>query len=122
MTAPVAQQIAMTAPVAQMPAEGGAWTIRFFLPSTLTVETAPAPLDPAIHIITVPPATMAVLRFSGVPRAASVATERGRLMSGLRASSWMAVGDPVAWFYDPPWTLPWLRRNEVAIEVQRLSR
>src|ERR1700761_1389228 len=60
MTAPVAQQIAMTAPVAQTRAEGGSWTIRFFLPATLTVETAPVPADPAIHILAVPPASMAV--------------------------------------------------------------
>jgi hypothetical protein len=122
MTAPVAQQIAMTAPVGQMPAEGGAWTIRFFLPAVLMVETAPAPLDPAIHIVAVPPASMAVLRFSGIPRPARVAIERKRLMSGLRASSWMAMGDPVTWFYESPWALPWLRRNEVAVEVQHLSR
>jgi SOUL heme-binding protein len=105
-----------------MPAERGAWTIRFFLPAVLMVETAPAPLDPMIHIIAVPPASMAVRRFSGIPRPATVAIERDRLMSGLRASSWIAMGDPVTWFYHPPWTLPWLRRNEVAIEVQRLSR
>jgi hypothetical protein len=115
------QSIAMTAPVAQMPAEGGAWTIRFFLLAVLMVGTAPVPVDPAIHIIAVPPASMAVLRFSGVLHPATVAIERERLMSGLRASSWMAMGDPVTWFYDPPWTLPWLRRNEVAIEVQHLS-
>jgi SOUL heme-binding protein len=80
------------------------------------------PFDPAIHIIAVPPASMAVLRFSGIPRPATVAIERERLMSRIRASSWMAMGDSVTWFYDPPWTLPWLRRNEVAIEVQHLSR
>jgi hypothetical protein len=122
MTSPVAQQIAMTAPVGQMPAEGGAWTIRLFLPAVLMVETAPAPLDAAIYIVAVPPASMAVLCFSGIPGPARVAIERKRLMSGLRASSWMAMGDPVTWFYDPPWTLPWLRRNEVAIKVQHLSR
>jgi hypothetical protein len=122
MTAPVAQQIAMTAPVAQMPADDGAWTIRFFLPEALTVETAPAPLDPAIHVIAVRPAAMAVLRFSGIPRPAVVAIERQRLMNGLRSTSWIEVGEPVTWFYDPPWTLPWLRRNEVAVEVQHVPR
>ena len=31
-------------------------------------------------------------------------------------------GDPVVWFYDPPWTLPPLRRNEVAVRVTRQAR
>jgi hypothetical protein len=122
MTAPVEQargeKVAMTAPVAQERAGKDGWTVRFFLPAAMTLATAPRPRDPAIHLVEVPPAEMAVLRFSGIPGKEAVATERARLLAAIEASAWKAVGEPVAWFYDPPWTLPWLRRNEVAVPVE----
>lgn len=122
MTAPVeqarSQKVAMTAPVGQLQAGTDGWTIRFFLPADMTLATAPRPRDPAIHLVEVPPAEMAVLRFSGIPGAEAVARERARLLAAVEASAWKAAGEPVAWFYDPPWTLPWLRRNEVAVPVE----
>ena len=33
----------------------------------------------------------------------------------LEESNWRAVGEPTTLFYDPPWTIPFLRRNEVAV-------
>ncbi len=47
----------------------------------------------------------------------SVAEARARLLAALPATRWVAAGEPVAWFYDPPWTIPALRRNEVAVPV-----
>lgn len=39
------------------------------------------------------------------------------LQQGLDGTNWTPSGAPVAYFYDPPWTLPFLRRNEVAVPV-----
>ena len=125
MTAPVAQadagsaKIAMTAPVAQQGGPGGEWTIRFFMPAKYTMETLPAPNDPQVRLVAVPAETMAVYRFSGSTGPQAVADARRTLLSRLDGSAWKAVGEPVAWFYDPPWTLPPLRRNEVAVPVSR---
>ena len=122
MTAPVAQapaeKIAMTAPVAQTQTPDGAWTVRFFLPPALTAATAPQPLDRRVTIVPVPPHLMAVLRFSGQATPDTVSTEGRRLDAILASSAWRADGPMVAWFYDPPWTLPPFRRNEVARPVQ----
>jgi hypothetical protein len=122
MTAPVGQaregpRIDMTAPVAQADAGAERWRIRFFMPSAYTRQTLPEPLDPGIEIVEVPAQTMAVLRFSGsrAPDAVQAATQR--LRHSLQDGAWRPVGAPLAWFYDPPWTLPFLRRNEVAVEV-----
>jgi hypothetical protein len=128
MTAPVAQSsesekgqtIAMTAPVSQAPS-GDSWTISFFLPATLTQATAPKPLDPSVRIVAVPSATMAVLRFTGSRDAEAMADHRTQLLAALQGSPWQPIGDTVNWFYDPPWTLPPLRRNEVAVEVRPRS-
>jgi len=119
MTAPVAQEgerIPMTAPVAQSAGPGG-YVIRFFLPASLT--DPPAPLDASVRIAEVPGETVAVLRFAGATDAEAVAAARSRLHDALRGSDWEAAGEPVAWFYDPPWTPPPLRRTEVAVPVRR---
>ncbi len=128
MTAPVAQAaqaakpavgdtIAMTAPVAQEKAGPDTWTIRFFMPAKYTRETLPEPVDPKIAIVEVPAETMAALRFSGARDAAAVGAKTRSLLDAVERSAWTVTGPPVAWFYDPPWTLAFLRRNEVAAPV-----
>ena len=123
MTAPVAQadagagqRIEMTAPVAQAPV-GAGWSIRFFLPAD--IADPPAPRDARVRIVTVPGETVAVLRFSGVASDGAIAAQRTRLLGLLAPGAWVPSGPPVTWFYDPPWTLPPLRRNEVAVPVAR---
>lgn len=123
MTAPVSQEaarsesIAMTAPVSQTSDGAGKWRVRFFMPSNYTRATLPKPNNPAVQIVDVPGETMAVLRFSNSRSAEAVAEKTAVLLRGVAASKWRAVGTPVAWFYDPPWTLPFWRRNEVAVAV-----
>jgi hypothetical protein len=124
MTAPVAQDkasasIAMTAPVDQTRDASGKWRIRFFMPASYTEATLPVPTDPGVQIVTVPPQTIAVLRYAGVPSESAVQTAAARLLGALGGSGWHAIGAPMAWFYDPPWTLPPLRRNEAAVAVAR---
>jgi hypothetical protein len=124
MTAPVAQapksqRIDMTAPVAQSRTGDGGWTIRFFLPAALTEATAPVPNDPKVRIVSVPPETYAALRYSGSISPEAVEEAKARLLQGLAAGTWKPDGDPVSWFYDPPWTLPPLRRNEAVVPVGR---
>jgi hypothetical protein len=122
MTAPVGQQsahdeIAMTAPVAQSRNAADRWTIRFFMPSKWTMETLPQPDDDHVRLVTVPGETVAVLRFSGDRGADAVAQRTDQLRKTLRENAVEPTGEPVAWFYDPPWTLPFRRRNEIAIPV-----
>lgn len=122
MTAPVAQapgeRVAMTAPVAQQGGDG-AWRIRFFMPARFTMETLSRPNDPRVVLVTVPEETVAVLRFSGIPRAAAVAERGAALTAALESGAWAPAGPVQAWFYDPPWTVPALRRNEVIVPVAR---
>lgn len=120
MTAPVAQsgaRIAMTAPVASEQTGPGLWRIRFYMPATFTEATLPRPNDPAIRIVTVPAQTFAVYRYTNSISPEATADASRELLRRLRSTSWTASAAPVAWFYDPPWTLPFLRRNEAAVEV-----
>lgn len=121
MTAPVAQQssekIAMTAPVAAQRGEGGQWVIRFFMPSEYTMDTLPTPNDDRVRLVKVPGERVAVLRYSGAydPRAGG--DKIAELLTTLRDNGIEPAGEPMSWFYDPPWTVPFLRRNEAVVTL-----
>jgi hypothetical protein len=128
MTAPVSQQrgqisggdrIAMTAPVSQQAGPDGTWVIRFFMPAKWTLDTLPAPNDEAVKLATVPAETFAVLRFTGDRGPGAIASHTDELLRLLDDTEFQKTGSPVAWFYDPPWTVPCVRRNEVAVPVMR---
>ncbi|MGW0162929.1 SOUL family heme-binding protein [Mycobacterium sp. NPDC003323] len=109
-----ADKIAMTAPVAQSGTDSGS-VIRFYMPSKWSLDTLPEPSDSSITVVEVPAARYAVLTFSGDRDRAAVAAKSAELLRELQGSDVTVEGDPVAWFYDPPWTLPFRRRNEVAV-------
>ena len=128
MTTPVetdagAQEIAMTAPVEtdrQTGAGGEPVTVmRFFLPAKFTQQTAPVPTDDRLRLVKLEAEKVAVLRFSGFGSGSSVRAEKRRLISRLEDTVWQPLGEPSAMFYDPPWTLPFFRRNEVVVPVAR---
>ena len=122
MTAPVAQsgeRIAMTAPVTQARDAQNRSTIRFFMPSKWTMETLPAPDDENVTLVEVPAQTYAVLRFSGDRSPKAVAARTQELLGVLKGFDVTVDGEPTAWFFDPPWTLPFRRRNEIAVPVRR---
>jgi hypothetical protein len=126
MTAPVQQQaqqkIAMTAPVTQQttPAQGNdgmSWTVRFIMPAGYSMETLPAPKDARVTLKAVPAKRMAVIRFAGTADEALITTKTAELNAFLAANQLKPTGTPVLAFYNPPWTLPLLRRNEIMLEL-----
>ncbi|NBO17712.1 MAG: heme-binding protein [Proteobacteria bacterium] len=121
MTAPVIQQtgekIAMTAPVTQ---QGGdaAWNVRFIMPAKYTLATLPKPNNPAVKLKQVAGTTYAVIRFSGVAGEESLKSHTEQLNAYMREHKLTPVGSPVYAFYNPPFTLPFLRRNEVQVQIK----
>ncbi len=118
MTTPVemrSEEIATTAPVEA----GTRVTMRFFLPRSLTRATAPEPTDPRVRVVEVPGGTVAVLRFSGSTDDARITERKEALLRELRGSAWEPAGEPMFFGYDPPFTPPFLRRNEAAVPVAR---
>jgi hypothetical protein len=124
MTAPVAQQavsekIAMTAPVAQTQDAAGSWVVRFTMPSRWTLQTLPVPDDPRDTLRNTEPARFAVLRFSGLARPNDVQAKSGKLLALVKSHDLHAIGPVSLAQYNPPWTLWFMRRNEVMVEIQR---
>src|SRR5690349_10037552 len=120
MTAPVTQQggqkIAMTAPVTQ---QGGSetWRVRFIMPSKYTLVTLPKPNNPAIELKEIRQKRFAVIRFSGMAGEESLERYNKELDDFLSAKRLTPLSPPIYAFYNPPWTLPFLRRNEVLVEI-----
>ena len=123
MTSPVeisspGTEIAMTAPV-EVNKSGGGLVMRFFLPSKYSIGQLPEPSDPRVRLTQIPSATVAVLRFSGSTGDPAVSSRTAELISTLQSTKWKVAGPATAFFYNPPWTLPFLRTNEVVIPVTK---
>jgi hypothetical protein len=120
MTAPVTQQasekIAMTAPVTQQ-GDGEAWRVRFVMPANYTMETLPKPRNPAVELKKIEGKRFAVIRFSGMAGEPSLERHMDELKTYLGARNFTSLAAPTYAFYNPPWTLPFLRRNEIMIEI-----
>ncbi len=121
MTAPVSQdasseKIAMTAPVNQE-RTGGQWRIAFLMPSEYTLETLPQPLDPKVLLKKVPARRMAAITYSGTWSRKRYEEKKALLEAFMQKQNWRPIGEPVFARYNSPFTLWFLRRNEVLIPV-----
>lgn len=120
MTAPVAQsqgeKIAMTAPVGQR-ASGDEWVVSFMMPAAYTLETIPRPTDPRVSIRAVPPQRMAVIRYSGRWTLKGYQQHLEQLQSWMDGQGLEAVGEPVWARYNSPFSLWFMRRNEILVPI-----
>lgn len=123
MTAPVSQEargekIAMTAPVGQQKAKTG-WAVSFMMPAQFTLKSLPLPTDPSLTVREVPARRMAAVRYSGTWSLAGYLSNKERLQTWIRGKGLTATGDAVWARYNPPFTLWFLRRNEILIPVAK---
>ena len=121
MTAPVMQQpnekVSMTAPVTQQ-ADGGLWKVRFVMPESYTLQTLPRPNNVAVKLKEIPGKRFAVIRFSGLAGEGSLRTHTDELEAFIKLGNMQALSKPTYAFFNPPWTLPFLRRNEIMMEIK----
>lgn len=110
-------KIDMTAPVLQRATGEARWTVSFVMPESFTMETLPRPKSRDVRIDQRGEETFAVLRFSGIPTMRRLEAREGALRLWMENHGVEPAGEARFAFYDPPWTLPFLRRNEVMIPV-----
>jgi hypothetical protein len=122
MTAPVTQsavpaQLDRTAAVTQTAVAGGI-RVQFVLPKSVTLESAPEPLDPRVQLRLVPATRWAVLRYSGTWSQSNYREHLDLLKAVLAAAGVATQGEPVFARYNPPF-MPWfMRRNEIWLAVR----
>ena len=125
MTAPVMQsalqpappvKLEMTAPVTQTAIAGG-FLVQFVMPKPYTLATLPEPLDAQVKLREVPGNRVAVIRFSG-SWSQSIYEEQLQILRSALATAGMATtGEPVSSRYNSPFSLPFLRRNEIWLNL-----
>ena len=120
MTAPVQQKekIAMTSPVQQQLA-GKSWQISFVMPSEYSMESLPVPNNNRVRLKEILAKKFVVIEFSGSNSNENVIGHENQLMKYIKANQINIIGSPKYAFYNAPWTLPFLRRNEVMIEINK---
>ena len=125
MTAPVVaseddggESIEMTAPVIADKAVTG-WRFAFVLPARFTIDSAPLPLRDDVRLRALESRRIAVLTYSGLRSESRFERNYARLNDWISAQGLEALSGPSYAGYDPPWTLPFLRRNEIMITVGR---
>lgn len=122
MTAPVTLQpesvrIDMTAPVT-MQADDGRWCLRFFMPSTFTMDTLPSPTDASVALMEVPGAMTAAVAFSGIVTDVDMSEHSAALLAWLAHRGLEPVSAPRLARYSRPTTAPELRRNEILVDYR----
>ena len=120
MTAPVQQKenqnIAMTAPVQQQ-SMGKSWRMSFVMPSKYRLDSLPVPNNNRVRLKEILTKKFVVIEFSGTNSNENVTKHENQLMNYIEANQINIIGSPKYAFYNAPWTLPFLRRNEVMIEI-----
>ena len=109
------QKIAMTAPVQQT--MDGSEEMAFMMPAEYALADLPDPDDERVAFREAPAYTAAVIRFSGWATSEKADANWQKLRSFLIAEGIDITGDPTLNQYNPPWTLPFMRRNEIIVPV-----
>ena len=129
MTAPVtvepqSSKIQMTAPVTVEPQSGEAdmrtasqWRVHFVMPGQYTFSTIPKPNNSAVTLREVPGKYFVVNRFSGFNNQGRIQKKTEETLQWAKQRSLHPIGTPQLSRYDPPWTLPMFRRNEIMVEI-----
>ena len=133
MTVPVvvepaagSEKIAMTVPVSIEPqteqegAMAGAkrWRIHFVMPSQYSMATLPKPVNSLVGLREIPAKSFAAITYTGFNSESSAQAKTDELARWMKSKNLEAVGKPKLARYNPPWTLPFMRRNEILLEIR----
>jgi DNA gyrase inhibitor GyrI len=110
------QKISMTTPVFMSGSETNG-AMSFVMPKTMRPEDVPQPTGANVSVGSIAPGQFAVLRFSGTRNARNETDALAQLTAWLKRQNLQPNGDPIFAYFDPPWTPPFLRRNEVMLRT-----
>ena len=115
------KNMAMTSPVFIERKPSG-WLMTFILPKNLSSESIPAPTDKLVELSTESSKKWAVMKYSGIPNESLMKEMADKLMLAIKKSGHYRVTSDPRWAqYDGPMVIPFLRRNEVQIEVELIQ-
>jgi len=110
------EKIEMMAPVVTMNTEEGMF-MAFIMPERFDMQSIPKPTSSLVKLKLIEPRKLAVIRFSGYMSQGSYDKNLKLLREALEDRGISAVGEPQLMQYNDPWTPPFSRRNEIALQV-----
>jgi hypothetical protein len=113
--------ISMTAPVGEeeiSAVKDHTYVISFTMPKHYSLENLPVPNNKAVTFEKIPSHKVAVIRFSGFVNERTIKKKRNELETWITEQRVNPQGNFSSARYDPPWTLWFLRRNEVMVSVR----
>lgn len=118
------EKISMTAPVIleaneQELTKDNSYWIRFVMPKDYVIDALPSPKNADVVLREVPSRKYAVIRFSGLAAEEKVSQKVEALREWMNEQKLDAQGEPILARYNPPWTLPFMRRNEILIPLNQ---
>ena len=111
------QEIAMTAPVQRTMPGANEGEMAFVLPAEYAMNELPAPDDIRVKFREERAYHAAVIRFSGRATDDRVNAQWALLTEFLKSQKIQTYGQPTLNQYTPPWTLPFMRRNEIIVPI-----
>ncbi|MGC4087617.1 MAG: heme-binding protein [Polyangiaceae bacterium] len=117
MTAPVTARAVPRDAVSTTAGALQRYTVAFTLPKARAAGSLPVPEDRRVHLRAVPARHVAVLRYRGDHGFELMREKSAYLREVLQRAGLSTRGEPEFAGYDAPSTLPWLRRNEIWIEL-----
>ena len=82
------------------------------------METIPKPINTQVKLRQIPAVKKAVISFTGFYNEQKISEKTLELEQWMRARNLQGVGSPNFARYNPPWTLPFMRRNELMINLR----
>ena len=116
ITEPTSEKIPMTTPILAEE-KNNQWLISFVMPKKYTLKTLPRPKNPEVMLTTLPKEKFAVIVFSGLVRESSYDEKVKLLHNFIEKNKLKTSGSVQIARYNPPWTLPFFRRNELMIKL-----
>jgi len=110
------EKIEMTAPVVSMNTEKGQF-MAFIMPERFDIQSIPKPSSSSVKIQLIQPRKLATIRFSGYMTEGNYEKNLELLSKTLEAQGISIEGEPLLMQYNDPWTPPFSRRNEIALQV-----
>ncbi len=111
------KKIEMTAPVFMKKNPNKKWTMTFILPEEYRSQKTPTPLNRKISIKKLNQKAFAVIQFSGFFTINNFQKHTDKLKKWIKSKGYQVLSEPIFAGYDPPFTLFFLKRNEVLIEI-----
>jgi hypothetical protein len=110
------EKIEMTVPVVTRKTEEGHF-MAFVMPERFDYKSVLKPSSDRVKIESIAARKLATIKFSGHVTQGNFEKNRDLLTDILKVQGISTKGEPFLMQYNDPWTPPFLRRNEIALEV-----